>query len=686
MSRPTISSSSSGDLASGEMSSGAFPLGIVDSGMAPPRIVSEDQGPGGTRTPVATIETSQESTPADHRDLTAALISTIVHLVVLLLLALWVIPSVVGPPSISIESAFAQSPMVAIETLELEPIDLPEVSELEEQPAEVIEPVAAVPLEIQIDSLRAGDELESMQAAEPVAELIAPLSPVESRSIEGAVDSVTGAIESKLEKGDVLVVWLLDASGSLVDDRKRVAERLTPFYERIAEERAGANHKLESAVVSFGARMNERIPPTEFGRRIINAVESLPIDRSGDERVFDAVARCADHYRDYDSRAQLVIAVWTDETGDDTAYLENTIKVCTRNRAAVYVVGPSSVLGADTGLHSYTDPKTSSVYQLPVKRGPDSAMPERIELGYWYITQMNGMRFAGGRFGRGLPPWIGGQDLQGILCGFSPYALTRLANQTGGSYTIFDRPEDRSPFEYETMVNYAPRYESLDAYQDQLRSSPLRRAIMDAVEELQGKNLDAPETKFFIKKTGDRVFDYMRFYYPAREFQAKLRSSRVRLTRQASTTARLVEKALAHLSHEDDPESGMDGLYSSETSPRWRAWYDLTRGRLLATSVRLEEYRLTIEAISKSGALSPSTNYITLSASPNRRSEGKFIERAEEAERLLRRCVAEHAGTPWEVLAQRELDFALGVGVREQALTPTRGGAPMGRQPNLPKF
>ena len=74
-----------------------------------------------------------------------------------------------------------------------------------------------------------------------------------------------------------------------------------------------------------------------------------------------------------------------------------------------------------------------------------------------------------------------------------------------------------------------------------------------------------------------------------------------------------------------------------------------------------------------------------LGASKDKGSEGKFVAQAEEAERLLRRCVSEHAGTPWEVLAQRELDFALGVEVGQRALTPT-AGPPSPKQPNLPRF
>ncbi|MFK8114769.1 MAG: VWA domain-containing protein, partial [Rubripirellula sp.] len=494
-------------------------------------------------------------------------------------------------------------------------------------------------------------------------------------SVESAVDRITAELNSKLAKDDLLVVWLLDSSNSLVDDRKRVAARLTPFYEGIVA--GSGRHELRSAVVSFGDKMRERVSPTEFGQKIISAVDDLPVDRTGNEKIFDAVAKCAAHYRsEWDK--QLTFVIWTDESGDDVRYLEDTIETCRQQSVSVSVVGPSSVLGADTGLHSYTDPKSGSVYQLPVRRGPDTAMPERLELGYWYRTG-----WGRGRRG-GMPSWVGGQDLEGILTSFSPYALTRLAMQTGGSYTIFDRREDRGPFDLNEMMKYAPSYASIDDYRQETNSHPLRVAVMRAVNVLDGKRVDAPDLMLFTKKTGPRVFDFMRYYYAPAEFRAKLSSSKRRLTGQVNRYSRLIETALKHVSENENPLDSLEDLYRYETSPRWKAWYDLTRGRLLATSVRLEEYRLTLDHITKPGVLAGSTNYVSFVDSSEFRSGSEYQARLQESIDLLRRCVRENAGTPWETLAQRELDFDVGVGYRERALTLENG--PATRTPNLPRF
>ena len=642
-------------------------------------------------TPISPIETvvTTESSPSKMQgDAVAALVSLCVHLVCLLLLALWVIPSLAGRGKRVIEIAFNESEAFALQSIDVpESVEMPLVDE-PVAPAEVpsvFQPInvdADLPTDLSADQTPVSSVAPASSVSlEPNTFSIESLS--SSQTVEGAVDRITGELYSRLDKGDLLVVWLLDASNSLVDDRQRVAARLTPFYDDIVQKKSSSEHQLLSAVVSYGSRMRERVAPTKFGNKIVAAVEKLPVDRSGDEKVFDAVAKCAAHYRESWDK-QCVIVIWTDESGDDTGALAETIAVCRSQQVSVSVVGPSSVLGADTGLHSYTHPQSGDVYQLPVRRGPETAMPERLELGYWYPTRFRGNGFGRGRRG-GLPSWLGGQDLAGILAGFSPYALTRLVTQTGGSYTIFDRPEDRGPFDPIAMKRYAPSYGSPEQYKADVQANPLRRAVMNAVGELRGKKIDMPPNMLFVKKTGERHFDFMRYYYTPNEFQAKLRTSRGRLKAQATRSSKYIDQALRHLSTDKSLEIGLEDEYRYEVSPRWKAWYDLTRGRLLANSARLEEYRLVLDAIAKPGALQSNTNHVILVADQMIRAGEIYQERAEEAERLLRRCVSENQGTPWETLAQRELDFAIGIVAKEMSLTQNPSG-PSVRQPNLPRF
>jgi hypothetical protein len=173
-------------------------------------------------------------------------------------------------------------------------------------------------------------------------------------------------------------------------------------------------------------------------------------------------------------------------------------------------------------------------------------------------------------------------------------------------------------------------------------------------------------------------------YLTPAQFARKLRAERAKLIQQAARTAKLVERALACVSKDGVAEHGLEEWYAQETSPRWRAWYDLTRGRLLAASVRLEEYRLACETLADRDALKESTNFILLLATRQMRSGDMFADRAREAKKLLYRCVRQNSDTPWDYLAQRELRYAFGIQVQQQSLQPT--GELPSQRPALPKF
>lgn len=618
----------------------------------------------------------------------ASLLSAVLHLVLLLVLSLLILPVTVGS-NVLVTAMFGDDQ-------DLELLELTESSDINIDSddfvvQELTTAAVLATLEVpDVDLMVPEIELASL-ASEPnePAETIAELRPsaaksAEASSVEDAVDGITAKILGELEKGDLLVVWLLDASHSLVDDRHRVAARLKPFFLEIAARRTdGTLHQLRNAVVSFGKNSTQRVAPTEFGKRIVNAVGRMPVDSSGKENVFAAVSQSAADFRASWGNKQLMLVIWTDESGDDVELLESTIADCRRYRASVSVVGPSSILGAETGLHAYRDPKKGTIHQLPVTRGPDSAFPERVELGYWFHS---GQGFPPPVFGDAHhPPWHGGPDLQGIASGFSPYALTRLAIQTGGFYTIFDRAEDRPPFDRLELRGYAPDYRAAEKYFEDLSLHPLRQAVVDAVKVTRGKRLGSPELMLFVVRDKKQPAEFDRPYFTAKQFYTKLRASRRALDRKANLMAGYVEQALVHVSKSGQGDQPLDDEYRQEASPRWRAWYDLTRGRLLATSVRLQEYRLALDAIAEPGALQSTTNHVIFFPSPNLRSDERFQSRAAEAERRLRRCVQNNPDTAWASLAQRELDRALGIFAQELSLTPTPS-IPGRARPSLPRF
>ncbi|MEM6331551.1 MAG: VWA domain-containing protein, partial [Planctomycetota bacterium] len=94
---------------------------------------------------------------------------------------------------------------------------------------------------------------------------------------------------------------------------------------------------------------------------------------------------------------------------------------------------------------------------------------------------------------------------------------------------------------------------------------------------------------------------------------------------------------------------------------RWQAGYDLALGRALAAKVRTEGYNAML-AQAKQGMKFQNERNDTWVIRPSPAiSGGSDLEKqAAKAEAYLSRVVAEHPGTPWAMLAERELDAPLG--------------------------
>ena len=86
------------------------------------------------------------------------------------------------------------------------------------------------------------------------------------------------------------------------------------------------------------------------------------------------------------------------------------------------------------------------------------------------------------------------------------------------------------------------------------------------------------------------------------------------------------------------------------------------------------------------GFLEQSTNFAVFVPSLQMRSNSTYRYRAEEAERLLLRCVRENPNTPWALLAERELDYGLGIDVRQFTTSLVIMPPGKGEQPSLPKL
>ncbi len=557
---------------------------------------------------------------------------------------------------------------------EIDPTPIEQVDPLEPPtaPLQLANPAGDRPL------LPPGSELHRPLSVGRPAQPLTDRELTQAETVDGAVDRIGKQVRELLDQGDLLVVWMMDSSISLVDDRQRVAVRLAQVYGQLEQDRLAqaAQAKLtkvpipmlRNAVVAFGGGVAEVVSPTPKLDRAIKGILSVPIDESGEEHVFKATQYAIARYAKTWKRNILVV-IWTDESGDDNLLLEPTIALCQQAKARVNVVGPTAVFGAEIGTHAYyPTPLSFAPYWLPVKKGPDSAFAERLLWPYWY-----GPFDSRGIFGGlALPDWhdpafpadplggwYGGPEMYHISSGLPPYALTRLARETGGTYTIFDRPQDRGPFTVEKMRPYTADYRAAAEIMDDLHYAPLRQAVLASVEVTRTplvwpNRFQRNPQEFRIALEGGPLFQPLIFSTPAR-IRDHLKATIVNSTRCQAK----IELALKPFGPD-----GMESAYSAENSLRWKASYDLTCGRLLAQYVRHSELIAACQLALAAGIDDPANCRSGLSPVSQILSGEQSILRATEAERLLRRCVDNNRGTPWAYLAERELLHPLGCAFR----------------------
>jgi hypothetical protein len=104
-----------------------------------------------------------------------------------------------------------------------------------------------------------------------------------------------------------------------------------------------------------------------------------------------------------------------------------------------------------------------------------------------------------------------------------------------------------------------------------------------------------------------------------------------------------------------------EGDRDKETVQRWQAGYDLAMGRVLAVKVRTETYNAMLAAAKRGLKLSdPKNNTFDLRPTEEISVGSNYAKLAERAKMYLTRVVKEHPGTPWAMLADRELKEPLG--------------------------
>jgi hypothetical protein len=333
-------------------------------------------------------------------------------------------------------------------------------------------------------------------------------------------------------------------------------------------------------------------------------------------------------------KRNVMIVVFTDEAGDDQDGLETTVKECRQYEIPVYVVGVPAPFGRKETLVKWVDPDPK-YDQTPqwgvVDQGPESLLPERVKL-----------HFSGDR-----------SDEEPIDSGFGPFGLTRLAYETGGIFfavhpnrNVNRTIRQRETVEYsaylerffdpEVMRRYRPDYVSTDVYMRQLSQNKARAALVKASQMSWLTPMDEPRLRFVKRDEAALANDLSEAQKEAAKLEPKVNG--------------LYE--LLKIGEADRDK---------ETTPRWQAGFDLALGRVLAVKVRTESYNAMLAKAKRGLRFEDEKNNTWVLEPADEISVGSQLESgADKAREMLERVVKDHPGTPWALLASRELEQPLG--------------------------
>ncbi len=527
--------------------------------------------------------------------------------------------------------------------------------------APIVDPISEDTIDLEMQLRDVADIVTDNDFIEATAESMA-IVPVKGsvgnsvKAASGAVDRMTQEILMSMQERETIVVWMFDQSASLMEQREEIVQRFDRIYDELGILQAAGHASFENKkqplltqVYAFGSGIKPLLKnPTPSLATIKEAIQSIDRDSSGIENVMETVIVAAkDHasYRRIDKttgkpKNNVMLIVVSDEAGDDKDKVDDAIRICNEHQMPVYVIGVPAPFGRTNTEVKWVDPDPEfdqSTQWALVSQGPESIMPERLRLD------------STGTFG----------DLNMIDSGFGPFHLTRLSYETGGIYFAVhpNRNTKRRVKKWETksysasiqhffdpkiMRRYKPDYVSNQTYLARLKASESRSALVRAATFTTTGTLESPVLRF--EKLNEATF--------------------VANVSAAQQTAAIVEPQINRLYEmlKVGEEARPD-----ELSLRWQAGFDLAIGRAIAAKVRASSYNAMLALIKTKlkfdppkDKKTPQNNTWVLVPADIVQTGSQDTKLLQKAHNYLNRVIEEHPGTPWALLAQRELETPIG--------------------------
>lgn len=473
-----------------------------------------------------------------------------------------------------------------------------------------------------------------------------------------AMDRITQEVLNQLAKRKVLLVWALDQSHSMEDDREEISMRIERVYQELGLSEAAKGDALLTGVTSYGAETKSPIDsPTSDPAKIMAAIRNVPNDPSGREMQCQAVAFAIASFSKLAvvSDRQMMVVLVTDESGDmntNITQLEQAIAVAKAVNCRVYVLGRESIFGYPYAHMRYHHEDTKTNHWLRIDRGPETPWPEQLQIDGFHARN------------------------DAFPSGFGPYEQSRLARETGGIFFLLPSPEvnlvgRRADLVYDgdAMRPYLPSLQSREQYVYERDQSPLRSTVWKVIIDLN------PYDKTHGSRIGVRTSNFS--------------INRDKFAYEAQIQMKRAQDMITYLQDAQKAMESVANWKQREASPRWRANYELIYAQTLAYQARLQEYGWYLAEFvrnpkpieNKFGPSRPTNEWNMTTVKRLLKPEITQPLR-DKAEELLRQVVKDHPGTPWAARAEYELRRGYGVELVEGYEDPRYAG---GRGINLPK-
>jgi hypothetical protein len=446
----------------------------------------------------------------------------------------------------------------------------------------------------------------------------------ESRQMEEVLDDTAKAILNIIEKEKLLVVLLLDESGSLADDRQIMSAKLEYIFRDLQFAMTDQEAKnLRWAVVSYGKTTRELLGPSNRLAEVRRAIVNVRADITGEENIVAAL-NFVDNKLGGVAPRKMVVCL-TDEQGSDLEpkAVEALVARMKKSHMYLYVLGRESNFSRTQEYEH--DPVTGQGNW--VDRGLSTAGVE-VLAPHWYFT------------------WSGEAP-----SGFGSYWLSLIAFHTNGRFFILST--ERNPYKGETLDRYRPEWCSPSEYEKRNKETPLRAKVVEVLQQAY-QGLPATHGYFLYK---DEIENTLPWPEQQKFFKSQVDA--------ADAKIKWVDTALRDLH-----ALSAARMSSKEAKLRWAANYDLLIADLYKMRYVLIQMREVHERTMKMAHMPRPTGrnadpYIRfdLYHADRDRKTGQATgqplggkEAQDTKNRALQayaRVAAAHKGTPWEARAEQ---------------------------------